>query len=118
MAGRVAMTLSCAYPGGPGAAKRRGCGANIRLGGNFGQAPLGVSAGQLAQGEGAVGVPTCGLSHWMHGVWSPSGPQPWSGSRVGEPSFVRYAPVFGSHRWPGSLPLPWSVDVGLVLPAL
>lgn len=31
LAGRVAMTLSCAYPGRPGAAKRRGCGANIRL---------------------------------------------------------------------------------------
>jgi hypothetical protein len=42
VAGRVAMTLSCAYPRRPRAAKRHGCGANIRLGGSFGQAPLGA----------------------------------------------------------------------------
>jgi hypothetical protein len=36
---------------------------------------LGVSADPSGLSGGAVGVPTCWLSDWMHAVWSPDGPQ-------------------------------------------
>jgi len=36
---------------------------------------LGICAGQLGNGGGVLGDPTCGLSGRMHGVWSPGGPQ-------------------------------------------
>jgi hypothetical protein len=38
---------------------------------------LGIFAGQSAYDGGAVSVPTCGLSRWMHSVWSAGGPQGW-----------------------------------------
>jgi hypothetical protein len=36
---------------------------------------LGVSAGWFRHGVMALSVPTCGLSDWKHGVWSPGGPR-------------------------------------------
>jgi hypothetical protein len=73
---------------------------------------LGVLAGQSGSGGGAVGVPRCRLSGWVHGVWSPSGPQGSRDRTAADPSLVRHARAVGNHRRPRHVPLSQSDEVG------